>query len=103
VAPNVGSCREMIEGRNPAVDKPGGIITALVNPEGTARALIKLLKDTDLRREMGEALRERVRCQYDKNSIIAQYRELYSSLGDAATKRVQRPIRQRPNAPSFAG
>src|SRR3546814_17921359 len=32
VAPDVGSCREMIEGRTPTVDRPGGTGTEPVNP-----------------------------------------------------------------------
>src|SRR3546814_16701817 len=36
VAPDVGSCREMIEGRTPTVDRPGGIVTELVNQIGRA-------------------------------------------------------------------
>ena len=83
VAPDVGSCREMIEGRNPTVDRPGGIVTALVDPEATAQAIATLLRDNELRLSMGAALRNRVLRDYEIASIIAQYRELYVSLGAA--------------------
>lgn len=83
VAPDVGSCREMIEGRDPAVDARGGIVTALVDPEATAEGIITLLSVHALRQSMGTALRERVLRDYEISTIIAQYRELYTSLGAA--------------------
>jgi len=84
VAPDVGSCREMIEGRSPDVDRPGGIVTELVNPEGTAAAILRLLRAPSLRRAMGEALRDRVVKDYDRRAIIAEYRHIYSMLGAQA-------------------
>ncbi|WP_255326207.1 GT4 family glycosyltransferase PelF [Sphingobium sp. EM0848] len=84
VAPDVGSCREMIEGRSPTVDRPGGIVTELVNPEGTAAAIVRLLRAPSLRRAMGEALRDRVVKDYDRSAIIAEYRHIYSALGAQA-------------------
>ncbi|KEQ53503.1 GT4 family glycosyltransferase PelF [Sphingobium chlorophenolicum] len=84
VAPDVGSCREMIEGRSPAIDRPGGIVTQLVNPECTAAAILDLLRAPSLRRAMGEALRERVVRDYDRSAIIAEYRHIYSALGAQA-------------------
>ncbi|PNQ01362.1 GT4 family glycosyltransferase PelF [Sphingobium sp. SA916] len=81
VAPDVGSCREMIEGRAPGIDRPGGIVTELVNPEGTAAAILHLLRSPSLRRAMGEALRERVVRDYDRSAIIAEYRHIYEALG----------------------
>lgn len=80
VAPDVGSCREMIEGRS-AVDQAGGIVTQLVNPEGTADAILSLLRTPSLRRSMGEALRQRVLKDYDRSAIIAEYRHIYNALG----------------------
>jgi polysaccharide biosynthesis protein PelF len=82
VAPDVGSCREMLEGTGGPLDKPGGIVTALVDPEDTARAITRLLKDPELRAEMGAALRDRVIRSYDRTSIIAQYRDLYETLAE---------------------
>lgn len=81
IAPDVGSCREMIEGRNPGKDRPGGIVTALVDPEDTARAIGRLLRDPGLRAEMGKAMRERIIRDYDRASVMAKYRDLYATLG----------------------
>lgn len=80
IASDVGSCRELIEGRNPGVDVPGGIVTELVNPDDTASAILSLLRDPPTRRAMGEALRERVTSDYDRDTIIAQYRKIYEGL-----------------------
>jgi polysaccharide biosynthesis protein PelF len=91
VVPDVGSCREMIEGNRPGLEKPGGIITALVDPEDTARAITRLLKDPELRAAMGAALQERVIRSYDRSSIIAQYRDLYESLGKSGQPEAQAP------------
>lgn len=81
VAPDVGSCREMLEGRGPGDDRPGGIVTALVDPEDTAAAILRLLRDPGLRHAMGTALRERIIRDYDRATIITQYRNVYETLG----------------------
>lgn len=81
VAPDVGSCKEMIEGRSGDI-LPGGIITPLVNPEATAEAIIRILTTPGLRNEMGGNLKARVIADYDHGSIISRYRELYVRRGD---------------------
>lgn len=77
VAPDVGSCRELIEGNKPG-EPHGGIITALVDPEATAAALLRLLRHPDLRASMGEVMRARVHADYDWSVIVEQYRRIYS-------------------------
>ncbi len=77
VAPDVGSCRELIEGADAAAAH-GGIVTALVDPEATAAALVRLLRDPALRRRMGQAMQDRVYADYDWAGIVEQYRQIYS-------------------------
>jgi polysaccharide biosynthesis protein PelF len=84
VAPDVGSCRELIEGRRRGTDPLGGIVTGLVNPDDTAQAILRLLRDPPARRAMGQALQERVLSDYDRSTIISQYRKIYEELGTAA-------------------
>lgn len=79
VAPDVGSCREMIEGRT-ANEEHGGIITPLVNPPATAGAIEAIIMTPSLRQTMGRALRERVERDYSHATIINTYRDLYSEL-----------------------
>ncbi|MGE0769226.1 MAG: GT4 family glycosyltransferase PelF [Hyphomicrobiaceae bacterium] len=79
VATNVGSCREILEGRpdeTPSLG-PGGIITGLVAPAEVADALATLLLDPVLRRRYGETLRERVRRTYTSKRAADAYSELY--------------------------
>ncbi len=76
VAPDVGSCREMLEGAQ-AGDGHGGIITPLVDPEATGNAIAGLLVDPDRRAAMGRVLRERVKRHYDQTTVIDRYRQLY--------------------------
>ncbi len=80
VAPDVGSCREMIEGRGPHDPGHGGIVTPLVNPAATAAGICRIAADPATRWEMGEAMRRRVLRDYDHPTIIGAYRDLYAQL-----------------------
>ncbi|MDF8335531.1 GT4 family glycosyltransferase PelF [Novosphingobium cyanobacteriorum] len=80
VAPDVGSCREMIEGPSGAEGECGGLVTPLVNPDATAEAIMRILKTPGLRDRMGEALRRRVIRDYDHGTIMRTYRDLYRRL-----------------------
>ncbi|NJR78183.1 GT4 family glycosyltransferase PelF [Sphingomonas corticis] len=80
VAPDVGSCREMIEGRGGADSDYGGIVTPLVNPGATAAAIRRVLSEPGLRDRMGQAMRARVLRDYDHATIIGAYRDIYRAL-----------------------
>ncbi|MCE7796317.1 GT4 family glycosyltransferase PelF [Sphingobium sufflavum] len=88
VAPDVGSCREMIEGSAPG-DEHGGIVTPLVNPAATADAIRRILSSATLRDKMGLALRKRVERDYSHEKIIGTYRALYRDCAARETKPVQ--------------
>ena len=80
VATNVGSCREILEGRpdeNPPLG-PGGIITDVVDERAVADAVYRLLRDPALRRRFGETLRARVRATYTSAQAAEAYRQLYA-------------------------
>jgi polysaccharide biosynthesis protein PelF len=86
VATNVGSCREIIEGRadeQPPLG-PGGIVCDLVSPSQIADAVGLLLLDKAKRRAYGEALRARVRQTYTSQQAVDAYQGLYRRLIDAA-------------------
>jgi polysaccharide biosynthesis protein PelF len=79
VTTNVGSCREILCGRsdeNPSYGN-GGIVTDLVSPEQTAAGVAALLIDPELRREMGDRLRQRVHAHYSSEKAANAYRDLY--------------------------
>jgi polysaccharide biosynthesis protein PelF len=79
VATNVGSCREIIEGRPDEAPHlgPGGLITPLVAPAKIAEAAVALLEDPERRRAYGAALRARVNRSFRSEQAAATYRETY--------------------------
>ena len=79
VATDVGSCRDIIEGRrdeDPPLG-PAGFITPLANPLATAKGLAALLTDADLRARCGDAIRRRTELYYNKKVVDQLYRDLY--------------------------
>ena len=82
VATNVGSCREIIEGRSDEVPAlgAGGFITPVVAPAATAAAVERLLTDHEMRRSYGETLRQRVRATYTSERATKAYADLYRDL-----------------------
>jgi polysaccharide biosynthesis protein PelF len=82
VATNVGSCREILEGRSDEAPHlgAGGIVTNVVAPGEIARALQTLLENHDQRRAMGAALKSRVEKFYRSEQASAAYTELYGRM-----------------------
>ncbi len=81
VATDVGSCRDIIEGRadeDPPLG-PGGFVTPLANPVATAKGLADLLLDPELRARCGEAIRRRTERYYNKKVVDRIYHELYEA------------------------
>ena len=81
VATDVGSCRDIIEGRadeDPPLG-PGGFVTPLADPAATAKGLAELLLDPGLRARRGAAIRRRTERYYDKKVVDRIYRELYEA------------------------
>ncbi|OGS23207.1 MAG: hypothetical protein A2252_00830 [Elusimicrobia bacterium RIFOXYA2_FULL_39_19] len=79
VSSDVGSCSELIYGYTDEDKKLGscGIITAIGKPRETGEAIIKILKDDNLRKQMIQSGLKRVKKYYDQDAVIAQYRDLY--------------------------
>ena len=80
VATDVGSCRELIQGRTPEDQAlgPAGIITRVASPSETAAALQKLITDPSLMRDMGAAGRQRVERCYTQKALLARYHQVYT-------------------------
>ena len=89
VATNVGACSEIIHGMDEADQAigPAGIVTRVGNPSDTAEALIRLARNPDLRRQMAEAGKKRVRIYYDHDDMIRRYREIYGRYHKVASIR----------------
>jgi len=82
VSTDVGACRELLEGSQPADRALGasGLVTGLADPGATAQAILSLARDAGLREEMGRAARNRVRAHYQESDLIRRYREIYADM-----------------------
>lgn len=79
VATDVGSCAELIGGKS-ADDKflgECGVVTPVCDPQETAGAILKILKNPGLSREMGEAGRRRTETYYRLDDVISAYQMIY--------------------------
>lgn len=79
VATDVGACRELLVGISQEDQALGesGLVTPVVSPDATARAMIQLWQDRDLRLRMGRAGQERVRRYYQQEQLYRSYSDLY--------------------------
>ena len=91
VTTNVGSCREILHGmedENPGFGI-GGIVTDVVSPDQIAEGVISLLRDDELRVQMGSNLRARVRQYYSSERSRDAYANLYGLQNLQETSRWQ--------------
>lgn len=81
VCTNVGSCKELLEGK--AGDRFGnaGLIVPIMNIKAIANAVVQLIKDEPLRISMGQSGQERVKNYYQKHIFLDEYRKIYKKLG----------------------
>ncbi|MEF2966826.1 GT4 family glycosyltransferase PelF [Paenibacillus sp. M1] len=79
VSTNVGSCRELLYGRDDGIG-PAGFVVPVMNYELMAQRIIELCKDRELREEMGRNALQRVKLHYQHHDFIDSYRRLYASL-----------------------
>jgi len=84
VSSKVGACKELIEGREEeGGDKllgQAGIVTDVGNPNLTAQAIMRILKDVRMHNQMSKAGKERVQKYYTAGEMIDRYRNLYQSF-----------------------
>jgi glycosyltransferase involved in cell wall biosynthesis len=86
VATDVGACRELLGGR-PGEDAalgPSGLVTPVVSPEATARAIVELARDPRRHQAMAEAGIARVERFYRQSAVLDYYRGLYARLAEKA-------------------
>ncbi|MBI9111048.1 GT4 family glycosyltransferase PelF [Maridesulfovibrio ferrireducens] len=79
VASDVGSCRELLEGRTVS-DKalgPSGIVTKVADPIGTGEAILTILQKPILRKKMSLAGIERVKTFYKESDLNKTYLKIY--------------------------
>ncbi|WJH35013.1 GT4 family glycosyltransferase PelF [Paenibacillus sp. CC-CFT747] len=80
ICTDVGSCRELLEGRDEHDAGIAGYVVPPVNPEAMARMMIKMEKYPQERLYMGQAGRRRVSSFYRIDQFIEAYRMLYSEV-----------------------
>ena len=82
IASDVGACREMIEGGDDGDRRlgPSGIVTRVASPADTAAALVRLIRNSELRVAMGRAGLQRVSARYQLRQVVASYDSLYASM-----------------------
>lgn len=81
VATTVGGIPEIIE------NEVTGLLVAPENPGALREALVRLLKDEQLRKRLGSAGRERVLAQFNFASVIARLRLLYKDPRHSSGRR----------------
>jgi polysaccharide biosynthesis protein PelF len=94
VATDVGSCRELLEGRLPEDRSlgPAGAVIPIAAPDEAAAAMVKLLKDPVAWSRAREAGLQRVKTYYTRKLMFDAYREVYSTAlkdGDSGRNRVR--------------
>ncbi len=79
VASDVGSCRELLEGRTAADQAlgPSGILTRVADPVDTGKAILTILTSPLLRQRMARAGIERVKTFYKESDLNEKYLNIY--------------------------
>lgn len=80
VLTNVGSCKELMQGRLGDNFGQAGIIVPVMNIQRIADAIILLCKERTKREAMGLAGRKRVEALYKKEDFLKRYSEVYSDM-----------------------
>ena len=77
VATDVGSCRELIEGDSDDKFGPAGICVPPMHQSKLLQALIELCEKELVRKTMGLAGQQRVKCYYEIGNMIDNYLKVY--------------------------
>jgi len=81
VVTNVGACAELMEGTSDDNLGLAGIVVPTMNISRIASAIVRLGKDDELRKEMGNVGQIRVKRYYSHQDFINEYFEIYEMLG----------------------
>lgn len=81
IATNVGSCRELLEGKKGDILGKAGIIVDIMDCEQMAKAITYCIENPQLLHKMGEIGCKRVQTSYQKTTFIQAYKNLYKQLG----------------------
>jgi glycosyltransferase involved in cell wall biosynthesis len=81
VVAQTGSIEEIIE------DGENGILVPTHDPDSLAEALIKLLRQPELRQEMGQVARESVAAHFTVEAMVRSHEALYNELIEAKVEK----------------
>ncbi len=77
VATDVGSCRELIEGRDGDTLGPAGICVPPMHQTALLGALIDMCENDEMRKKMAVSGQERIEKYYEQEKMIADYKVVY--------------------------
>lgn len=81
VTTNVGDCRALLEGeREDDHFGPAGLVVPVMSSEAMAQAILRLIRDPERMRRMGQAGRKRVEAYYGRQDMLDAYRGIYERL-----------------------
>ncbi|SEO67525.1 Glycosyltransferase involved in cell wall bisynthesis [Nitrosovibrio sp. Nv6] len=94
LATDVGSCRELIEGRGEEDRALGaaGSLVFIADPEGTAKAALELLNNPPRWRAAQQAGLERVKRYYNDKLMFSSYGDLYAKALDSGSDPAGQPL-----------
>ena len=81
ICTNVGSCKELLYGKDGDLIGQAGLIVPVMNIQKIADAMITLAADEKLRKKMGNNGYQRVKEYYQKSVFIDAYHAIYTELG----------------------
>ena len=79
VTTDVGSCRELLEGSGDGMG-PAGEVVPVMNPQLMARTILRLGRDRELLRAMGENGWARADRFYRQEDFLKAYEKLYQEV-----------------------
>lgn len=80
VCTDVGSCRELLEGRGADDAGIAGLVVPPMDPEAMAEAMVRMHRYPEQRVRMGQAGKLRVEKHYRVDRLIGAYRRLYEEV-----------------------
>ena len=81
VTTNVGNCRGLLEGeREDDHFGTAGVVVPVMNSEAMAQAILRLLRNPERMKRMGQAGRKRVESYYSRQDMLNAYRDIYERL-----------------------
>lgn len=82
IATNVGNCEGLIYGEGEDTLGPAGIVVDTMSVAGLADAMVKLAREPELAKHMGEIGYQRLMNKYQLSQMKETYRQLYKKMAD---------------------